>query len=60
MFLFFDFQRVDVDDGGIDIFYVYDFGFFVTVFMKNGISINENEDVNFYCERVKYFYFIRM
>ena len=60
MFLLLDSQSVDVDDCGIDVPHVYDFGFFVTVLVKNGVSTDENENANPHCERAKHFHFIRM
>lgn len=60
MLLLLDSQCVDVDNCGIDIPHVYDFGFFVPVLMENGVGTNEYENANPHGERAKHFHFIRM
>lgn len=51
---------MDVDDCGVDIPHVDDFGFFVAVLMKNGIGADENEDADAHGERAKHLHLIGM
>ncbi|KAK7835366.1 hypothetical protein U0070_017902 [Myodes glareolus] len=47
-------QCVDVNDCGVDIPHVDDFGFFVAVLVKDGVGTDENEDADTHGERAKH------